>query len=197
MANEDSQTTLDDVEEDPDVIIPDDIARPLLYSSNLMLVTALLAGQRAAWPLAVVACAVWITSLLHWSAPRFSSWRRLLDYVAVASIIVVGSWTAVTRATLGWMLAYFAGLSIIGCIFAINETLYYHQLQRNPIGGRLNAELREERRRCECLKPARGVAARHRAYRRAVWVHLLCVHVLASALSCTLLVYGTRKAGVE
>ena len=77
--------------QDPDVIFPDRIARPLLFSSNLMLVTAVIAATRSVWPLCASATAVWVTSLLHWSAPRFSSWRRYLDYAAVASMVVVGS----------------------------------------------------------------------------------------------------------
>ena len=106
----------------PDVIIPDALARPLLVSSNLMLVTATLALARRirsfTWPLAAAAFFVWVTSLLHWHAPRFSSWRRKVDYVAVCAFICVGTWLAIAHArSAGWTAFYFVGLAVIGIIF--------------------------------------------------------------------------------
>ena len=181
------------VEDDPDVIIPDSIARPLLVSSNLMIGTAVLAFTRGAWPLGGAAIFCWITSLLHWYSPRFSSWRRKADYAAVASVVAIGSWMAIvsTRSP-EWTVTYFGGLAVIGIIFTTNETLYYFQLQRTPTGGMMSSSesspLSEISSRC--LAPKAGTAARRWAYTRAVWVHLLCVHVLASTLACVLLLYG-------
>ena len=180
-------------DDDPDVIIPDNIARPLLVSSNFMLGTAILAFTRGAWQLGAAATFCWITSLLHWHSPRFSSWRRKLDYAAVASVVAVGSWMAIasTRSA-GWTTTYFAGLAVIGVIFATNETLYYYQLQRTPTGGKLSSS--ESSVGC-CAPTKPGTAARRWAYTRAVWVHLLCVHVLASALACVLLLFGVPSVG--
>ena len=44
-----------------------------------------------------------------------------------------------------------------------------------------------------CLAPTEpGTAARLWSYRRAMWVHLLCVHVLAAALANSLLLFGLQ-----
>ena len=191
---------------DPDVIIPDSIARPLLVSSNLMLVVATLAlALRSQWPLAAAAVFVWVTSLLHWYSPRFSSWRRILDYMAVCTYVGVGTWLALRYArSTSWTAFYFSGLALIGIIFTANETLYYLQLQRTPVGGRftsvqgsdasdarppLSAAGRLVRRFAPPLKAAE---ARRWAYRRTVWVHLFCVHVLASVLACLMVAFGLQ-----
>ena len=179
------------IDDGPDVIIPDKIARPLLVSSNLMVITAIIALTRGVWPLALAAMLVWITSLMHWHAPRFSSWRRYADYAAVACMIAVGSWVAIvqTRSSV-WTITYFAGLSLIGVLFLCNETIYYYQLQRTPLGGQMRYQV-SEAPVVTCLTPTPpGSAARRWAYCRAAWVHLLCVHVLASALANVMLLYG-------
>ena len=88
---------------------------------------------------------------------------------------------------------FFAGLAVIAVLFAVNETLYYLQLQRTPIGARLSLSPGTKAAALTCVEPTEaGSVARLRAYRRAVWVHLLCVHVLASALSNVLLLYGLQ-----
>ena len=182
-----------------DVIIPDEIARPLLLSSNLMLITAIVAATYNVWSVCVSAIAVWLTSLLHWSAPRFSSWRRVLDYAAVGSMVVVGSWTAIRDAkSIGWTLVYFGGLALIGVIFVMNETLYYLQLQKTPAGGILSSsQVTAAAGKFACLAPtAPGTAARRFAYARAVWVHLLCIHVLASALAIVLITKGLNETSL-
>ena len=72
-----------------DVIIPDDIARPLVYSSWLLFATSVAAGLRGEAGLSLVTFLVFVTSILHWSSPRFSSWRRYADYFAVVFAIVL------------------------------------------------------------------------------------------------------------
>lgn len=194
LAAEDGRPPADDDsdEEDPDVIIPDRIARPLLVSSQLMLLTAYLAARIDAWALSAAAGLVWCTSLLHWSAPRFSSPRRWADYAAVILLVLVGGWLTVSCArSTGWAALFFAGLTAIGLLFAMNETLYYLQLQRTPVGARLSVGPASKSATLVCVQPtAPGSAARLHAYRRTVWMHLLCVHVLASVLADVLLLYG-------
>ena len=147
--------------------------------------------------LAAAAVFVWATSILHWSAPRFSSWRRKLDYIAVASLVVVGSVLAIARSrSFAWARFYFGGLAGVGVIFGTNEALYYIQLQRYPTGGHYSSEGPICGVGCLASAPP-GTAARQWAYRRTVWVHLLCVHVLSSTLACTLLWYGVCRRGDE
>ena len=195
---------------DLDIVIPDAIARPLVWSSNLMLVTAVVALVNPArihtWPLAASAIFTWITSLLHWHSPRFSSWRRKLDYLAVIVYIGVGTWMSVTRSrSAAWTAFFFIGLAVIGAIFTANETLYYLQLQRTPVGGRLQVARSRSASSEEAqdtplvarlaqhfAPPLTTATARRYAYKRTTWVHLLCVHVLASVVSCLMLIYGIR-----
>lgn len=184
-------------DEDPDVIIPFALARPLVASSNMMLGTAIVAMTVHEFVLAAAAVFVWATSILHWSAPRFSSWRRKLDYIAVASLIVVGSVLAIAPSrSFAWARFYFIGLAAVSIIFGTNEALYYIQLQRYPTGGHYSSGGAICGVGCLASAPP-GTAARQWAYRRTVWVHLLCVHVLSSTLACTLLWYGICRRGDE
>ena len=76
------------------------------------------------------------------------------------------------------------------------ETMFYYQLQRTPACGRLPTSDRQidTTGTPRWLMPVpQGSAARVWAYRRTVWVHLLCVHVLASALSNAMLFFGLQS----
>jgi len=95
--------------DDPDVIIPDGVARPLVVSAHLLLVTAGISVFRdSRYDLAGVLIAVYITSILHWSAPRFSSYSRRADYLAVFAAIAYGTFVSFTLAdwqlTTAWCL---------------------------------------------------------------------------------------------
>ena len=205
-----------------DVIIPDKVARPLLVSSNLLLVTAVIALRYNELGIACTSAAVWITSLLHWVAPRFSSPRRYLDYIAVSAALLYGSYVATTRAIrLGcgrpilkpsrprrtrtthlrrsahalslhvrspaWTYTWFGGLALITFVFICNETAFYLQVMRSPTGKSTLATLQNP----SCLPPTTPWSpARYAVYRRAVWIHLVCVHVLANALATVLVVWG-------
>ena len=56
--------------EDTDVVIPDHLCWPLLISSHLLLVTAIVAAVYQYWVLFGVNMFVYLTSILHWRAPR-------------------------------------------------------------------------------------------------------------------------------
>ena len=186
--------------DDPDVIIPDEIARPLLVSSFLMLVTAVLSALHGEYGLCIVLTFVFITSIVHWHKPRFSGWRRPADYLAVVVALSFGSYLALTRArSSDWTWVWFCGLALIGVIFVWNETMYYMQLQRKPTGGDLSlvedsvASLASRVQPCCGVKPvAEGSDERRWVFRRVTWVHLGCVHVLANALALVMVLRGLQ-----
>lgn len=98
-----------------DVIIPDDIARPLVYSSWLLFATSVAAGLRGEAGLSLVTFLVFVTSILHWSSPRFSSWRRYADYFAVVFAIAFASWLASYRTVSDfWRLLWYYGSASLG-----------------------------------------------------------------------------------
>lgn len=107
--------------DDPEVIIPDVIARPLVISSHLLLVTAIVAAIYQFWVLFAVNMFVYITSVLHWRRPRFSSLERKFDYIAVLTNIIYGTIFSLSLNTPIYKIVWFVGLFVIGLIFCVNE----------------------------------------------------------------------------
>lgn len=107
--------------DDPDVVIPDHIARSLVYSSHLLLVTAIVSLVYGDYGIFVVLFVVYATSIWHWHKPRFSSIARRADFSAVAIAIVYGSVYAATKSSTSLIIAWFVGLAVIGCVFVTNE----------------------------------------------------------------------------
>ena len=94
-----------------------------------------------------------------------------------------------------FVLVLFVVLVSIGLLFSVSESLYYYTLQRTPVGGLISPDTALPLA-CKCLAPtAPGTPARRYAYRRAVWLHVLCVHVLTALLSNTMLAYGICPHG--
>lgn len=114
--------------EDPDVIIPEEYCFPLLISSHLLLVTAVVAACYRFWILFGANVFLYITSILHWRKPRFSTIERKLDYLAVITNIVYGTIFSMSLNTLEYKLVWFFGLFIIGIFFCINEVYMTVQL---------------------------------------------------------------------
>ena len=170
--------------DDPDVVIPDHLCWPLLFSSHLLLGTAILAALYSYWVLFGVNVFVYITSILHWRAPRFSTIERKLDYIAVITNIIYGTIFALSCRTLTYKIIWFAGLFVIGVFFISNETTFYVQVMKNPLGSDIHEKVIErdsEKACCPATKP--NTEEREWVYTRTVWIHLLCVHVLGNALA--------------
>ena len=183
--------------DDADAIFPDDIARPLVASSFLMLITSVVSAQRGEIGLSVVTAILCATSVLHWYRPRFSSWRRHADLCAVAMCLLYGTFITLTRArTDAWRAVWFAGGALVGLLFTLNETLFYLSVSRTPTGASIDAK--KLRAQLSCLgcgslaAPTEpGTLRRRWVYRRAMLGHLVCVHVLANALSLVVVLFGT------
>lgn len=113
---------------DPDVVIPRDIARPILYTSQIMLITAVLAALAQAWVVFGLALGLWFTSTNFWRDPRIS-WRRTMDYCMVLVSFSYGTYFAFQLPafwTVGWCLF----LGAIALIFAVNETRFWFNPNR-------------------------------------------------------------------
>ena len=109
--------------EDPDVVIPELIARPLVVSAHLLLIVAVVAAVYHFWILFAVALFVYITSILHWRKPRFSTIERKFDFIAVAANIIYGTIFAMSLNGVEYKIIYFVGLFVIGVFFITNEVL--------------------------------------------------------------------------
>jgi len=184
-------TFISKVEEDDDEgdkIVPDGYQLPLVLSSQLLLVTALVALVYAVeydWLLLYGVFAtvliLYVTSVWHWSRPRFSSLARKCDYIAVFSTLVYGSYLATTLPE-EYVLVWFVGLAAVAVCFGINEYLYYLQVQKSVTGENNNDD---NSWATTPISPERDFV-----YKRTVFVHLLCVHVLANSLALALIIGG-------
>ena len=103
-----------------DVIIPDHLARPLVISSHLLLISAIIGLIYKRYGLFIVLILVYGTSVWHWYKPRFTRIARYMDYIAVFTAIVYGSYVASSLETI-YIYIWFGGLGIIGVIFITNE----------------------------------------------------------------------------
>lgn len=173
--------------EEPDVIIPYHIVRRTTWlTSQLLLVSAVIAAIYKIFIIAGLLFAVYITSIWHWYAPRFSTKIRIADFVAVFASISYGSYYSTTLAE-RYTIAWFVVLAFIAVVFAFNETSYYIQLQRNPDG-------RESDLSISCLPSTKpNTSERESVYYRTAIIHSLCVHVCANAIVISLIIGGSQS----
>jgi|Dee2metaT_26_FD_contig_111_792_length_756_multi_3_in_0_out_0_1 hypothetical protein len=173
--------------DDDDVIIPDHLSKWLVLSAQLLLVSAIFAFVYGFTIMGCLLLAVYITSIWHWRAPRFSSWARLFDYGAVAAAVVYASYLSTTLGEV-YTVTWFAGLGCIASLFATNEYAYYVQVGRDPSGGE-GTEGKEGASNNLLGLPyaARNTKEREGVFRRTVIVHVIAVHVAANALALTII----------
>jgi hypothetical protein len=175
------------------IMYPYVIARPLLFSAQLMLVTACVGLWRHEYVAAVISVFLWLTSLLHWSAPRFSSWARTVDLFAVACAFAWSSYLAVARTRNPvWEEVWFVGFACVAVLFTWNETIYYLKVQRAPVVG---VDLAFANACCNLAHAPLGSPERNAEYHRNMWMHLICVHVLSNGLVLVLLLDGLEPRG--
>lgn len=169
-----------DQHDDPDVIIPDRISWYLVVSAQLLLVNAIVAYVYALNIIGTLLVFVWFTSILHWRKPRFSSYRRFLDYTAVISLVGYSTYYSITLPAT-YTTIWFVGIACIGMLFAANETAYYLQIGKTPLGdddGRGNYML---------PYAAPNTNERDWVFKRTTYVHLFAVHVAANALALAII----------
>lgn len=126
--------------DDPDVIIPFRLSRPLVYSAHLLLINGIVALVFGDYGLFAVLFFVYCTSIVHWSKPRFSAIARFVDYFAVLCAVTYGSVFVVlleeqnVKEAQSLITMWFVGLCIIAVIFVCNEV-------RNVVKERILARL--------------------------------------------------------
>ena len=128
---------------------------------------------------------VWLTSIIHWYQPRFSTIVRQLDFLAVFSAIGYGTYYAATNVSDSLKLLWFIGLTVIAIIFITNESLYYISVMKLPTGRDLespNSTDRDNEDCCTKLETQPGSASREFVYWRTAITHAVCVHILANCL---------------
>ena len=105
------------------VIIPANLARPIVYTSQIMLLTALLSALDGMWLFCILCIILWFTSTNFWRDPRLG-YRRTLDYMTVLTVLVYATIVALhlpLKYTMGW----FIFLGAIAVIFGLNEARYW------------------------------------------------------------------------
>lgn len=172
---------------DAEVIVPDAVARPLVWSSQLFLGVSIACAVRGFWDLSACLLTVWFTSTNFWRAPRFSSWRRPADWIAVTVTFVYASVLAKTSVIAeAWTNLWFAGLAFLILCFTVNESLLNYRLGTLKPGAFWHS-----------FWSARGITItevgtfeRHKAFQANVWRHFCCVHVWGAVLAFILILAG-------
>lgn len=223
MHDDGDQVLVEGLDHDPDIIIPMRLSWYLVASAHLLLlncIVSLVYAVRYQWTalfgVSALCFLLYITSVVHWREPRFSSIARRLDYVAVLSTVTYASYVAATL-TQTYIVVWFAGMGVVACVFAVNEYLYYFQVMRRPDGGCSGAFIGcgsgvaaasggsgkisfddsapNSRTLGACggrlfLQTHQGTEEREWVFRRTMVVHLVCVHVLANGLALAVIVGG-------
>lgn len=189
-------------EEDDEAIVPEGFQSPLVLSSQLLLVTSIVALVYAIkydWSLLYGVFAtvlfLYVTSVWHWSKPRFSSLARKVDYFAVFSALVYGSFLATTLPE-EYILIWFVGLAGIAVCFCVNEYLYYLQVSKSISGESTSSDNSNSNSKDGAISSSwatlPNTPEREFVYKRTVFVHLMCVHVLANSLALALIIGGEK-----
>jgi hypothetical protein len=184
--------------DDADVIIPDEISRVLVISAHLFVIMAILCFVYGQYVLGALSIMLYLTSIWHWHKPRFSSYARRLDYLAVLAVVAYASYFATTEAAL-YIIIWFSGFAVLSVTFVINEYRYYCQAMKTPSGKDAergftdgNNFLRnDEDEEFGCFTPTRpNTVERDYVYRRTVYTHCVGVHCLGFSLACVIIVWS-------
>ena len=184
--------------DDPDVIIPYHIARKTTFvTSWLLLVSGVVALCTSTNSndviIGILLLVVWLTSIIHWYQPHFSTIIRKLDFIAVFSAIGYGTYYAATDVSNSLKLLWFVGLGIITIVFITNESLYYVSVMKLPTGrdlespnttdsDNINNNSNDNKDCCTKLETQPNSASREFVYWRTAITHAVCVHILANCL---------------
>jgi hypothetical protein len=167
---------------DPEMIVPDDISIALVVSSHLLIITAVVAYIKKYETIASLMLFVYVTSILHWRHPRFNTIIRKIDVCGVGTSITFGSYLSTflpLKLTIGW----FVGVAVILSAYLIKKMVYVLCIPKSDGNFRIQSKYATQPYTQE----------RHNAYRLYTYIHLICVHVFANALSLFMIMEGSKR----
>lgn len=165
--------------DDRDVVLPDRIAMILLCSAQTFLTASIVAAVYKRYGLFSVLFIVYFTSVWHWHRPRYSSFARKADLLAVATAISYASYVASTL-SITYILIWSCGISLVAIIFALNEFIFFMRVLKN-FHGPGNAKN-------NVWATFPNTAERECAYKINAWVHCVGVHCIAAGLSMAIVI---------
>ena len=191
-----------------DFIIPPKYSWPLMGSACLFLATSILSlvySIQYEWPpfypVVCLSFILFVTSVLHWYRPRFSSIIRKVDIFAVFSNVAYASYFS-TILGAKYEGIWFGGLGAVIFFFISNEYAYFLQTGvlidgASSTSVTINIDMEnamEDPQNSKCLKKTSpNTPERDFVYIRTMVVHLLGVHFLAAALAITLVVGASQQ----
>jgi hypothetical protein len=168
-----------------DDVIPHRITKKTTFlSSWLLLVSACIGYIYSFYVVASLLVIVWLTSIIHWWSPHFSTIIRRCDFLAVFATLIYGTYFTVRYVSQPYVLAWIISLSIIAVVFVGNESLYFIRTSRAQSG----AEADYGPWGFGEWATAAGTQAREDALWLTAVTHSLCVHVFANALCIIILI---------
>jgi len=123
---------------------------------------------------AILGCVLIATSVVHWREPRWSSARRVIDYLAVLACLTYGTYLSTTVPTRFGQI-WWVGMSFVAVVFILNESAFYLELRDVP--------------NVPEAVDAKAFWTRRRVYARTVRAHFFCVHLAASFIA-SFVAYG-------
>ncbi len=170
---------VDDEDFNVDYVFPPALARPLVWSSAAPAVPITISLGRAAKDaravtFAILGCVLIATSVVHWREPRWSSARRVIDYLAVLACLIYGTYLSTTVPTRFGRI-WWVGMSFVAAVFIVNESAFYLELRDVP--------------NVPEAVDAKAFWTRRRVYARTVRAHFFCVHLAASFIA-SFVAYG-------
>ena len=141
-------------------IIPPDMARPLVMSSQLLLLQACAAFvvcwsgvPAAAYALPPLLLGTYLTSVNFWKCPSASNPWRYADYFMVGASVVYATLVTLGCTPLAFQRVWLRGWSGVALVFVLNEAKFWLNKRKT-----------------------------RRDYIRAVWIHLGAVHIGGNVL---------------
>ncbi len=188
-----------------DLLYPQEICRPLLFTAHLLLLITATSFYYEFYLLGALIACMYVTSLLHWRYPKKNSFFRYLDIFTVCASAICSTYTAflfTTEIVIIWL----AGVLMVILAYSVNAVLYYYQIDKP---NRIIMEMFKENpsykyvpvnthfsqqslfKRIFHLQPTYPETDdRQFAFRRSIIIHMVGVHMLITFLSISLLIKG-------
>jgi hypothetical protein len=188
-----------------DLVCPQEICRPLLFTAHLFLMVTMTAFYYELYILGTLVTCMYVTSLLHWRYPKKKSYFRYIDIFAVCSCFTYSSYVALLYTT-EIVIIWSSVVLMVIIAYSGNSVLNYYQIDKpNTIIMEMFKEVPSYKyvpenthfsqknlfKRIFHLQPTYPETDdRHFAFRRSICIHMICVHVIPTFLAISLLIKG-------